>query len=138
MSTGIAPEDYVAVTDFIGRYFWYVDENMSDEWVNCWTEDGVFHMIGSASVPKPLVGREALSAIPALSFRLSEGKMRHQFSNLFCDYGASRNEVTATFDELVTNWKSGGAFQTMAVCKMSLVREGGGWKVKRNDVKGIG
>jgi hypothetical protein len=81
-----------------------------------------------------LVGHEALKGIPRLSFEKSGGKMIHMFSNLFCDYGDSRDAIIAEYYELVTNWQAGGAFQGVAICRAHLVRDGANWKMKRNDV----
>lgn len=130
MTQRVSVEDYIAISDFWGRYCWMVDENRADEWVALWTEDGVFTGMG----PEPLVGREALRAIPAASFAQSGGAMRHAYANLYLDYGETKDVVIAHLYNMVTNWKSGGAFQVMAVCKATLVRDGDGWKVKRNDV----
>jgi len=47
---------------------------------------------GTGFGPEPLVGREALKAIPASSFALSGGAMRHAYANLYLDYGESRDE----------------------------------------------
>jgi len=126
---GVSTDDFATISDFWGRYCWAVDENRADDWVALFTEDGVFTGFG----PEPLVGREALKAIPASSFALSGGAMRHAFANLYLDYGESRDEVIAHLYNMVTNWKDGGAFQVMAVCKALLVRDGASWKVRRND-----
>jgi hypothetical protein len=130
MRNPVTTEDYSAINDFLARYFRYVDANQPDEWVNLWTDDGTFLMTGSDA----LVGREALKYIPRLSFEKSGGKMIHMFSNLFCDYGETRDAIIAEFYELVTNWRSGGAFQAMALCKATVVRDGATWRMKRNDV----
>jgi len=125
----VSTDDYASISDFWGRYCWAVDENRADDWVGLFTEDGVFTGFG----PEPLVGREALKAIPASSFALSGGAMRHAYANLYLEYGETRDEVVAHLYNMVTNWKSGGSFQVMAVCKAQMVRDGASWKVKRND-----
>jgi hypothetical protein len=130
MSDRVAGEDYSGINEFLARYFRYVDENKPDDWAGLWIEDGVFAMEGS----NPLVGREALKAIPGLSFERSGGKMRHLYTNLSCEYGESRDTVIADFYELVLNWQSGGALQGFANCKALVVRDASGWKMKRNEV----
>jgi hypothetical protein len=128
LSKGITTEDYVAISDHMGRYCWLIDEGHADEWVALWTEDGIFTFIGG---PETLHGREALKGL-AVSFAQTGG-MRHLLGNLYCDYGASRDTVIAHAYNFVSKWSPGGAFMAMALCVVTLVRDGSGWKIKRND-----
>jgi hypothetical protein len=129
MGERISDADYIAINDLMARYCWHVDDNEADKWVALWTEDGTFTGLG----PEPLVGREALKNIPRTSYANSGGKMRHMYGNMYCDYGETRDVIKARLVNFVTNWKDGGAFQVMALCNVTFVREADGWKVKRNE-----
>jgi hypothetical protein len=129
MSTRVSDADYIAINDLMARYCWYVDDNRADDWAALWTEDGVFAGIG----PQPVAGREAIRALPPMIFKATGGKNRHMYGNMYCDYGENRDTVTAHLTNFVTSWQSGGAFGSMALCKMTLVRDGQDWKIKRNE-----
>lgn len=133
MSTGVSVEDYCGVSDLLARYFRMVDQNRPDEYVALWTEDGVLAITGH----KPIVGREAMRVIPRMAFERADGKICHMYTNLSCDYAATPDTVIAEFYELVLDWKSGGAFNMMGLCTATLVRDGAGWKMKRNDVSAL-
>ena len=131
MAKNLSVEDFVAIENHMGKYCWLIDENMGDEWVNLWTEDGAF----SGIAPEPIVGREALKGIPVMQHSNADQKLRHQVANFHAEYGASKNEVIARFYNLVTDWGNGGKFFCMAICEAKLVRDGEGWKIKRNDAR---
>ena len=130
MGKRVSIEDHVAISDLWGRYCWLIDEGRADEWVALWTEDGVFADFG----PNPMVGSEALKSM-SIGFAASGGKSRHMAGNLHCDYGENENIVIARFYNLVTDWAKGGSFKLMGICQATLVRDGHGWKIKRNDVR---
>ena len=70
-------------------------------WAALWAEDGVF----AGVMPEPVVGREALKAIPRGAFASSGGKLRHHVGSLNCDYDAGGKDVViARYYNLVTNW----------------------------------
>jgi hypothetical protein len=130
MSKGVSVEDYVAVSDLLGRYCWHVDNGHCDEWADLWTADGVF-----SGAKSPVVGREALKAIPRGSLEEANGgKMRHLAGNLHCDYVES-DLIRARYYNFVSNWESEGRCILMALCEATLVRTADGWKLKRIDVE---
>jgi hypothetical protein len=124
----VSPEDFVAISDHMGRYCWTVDECDEEAWVALWTEDGVF----TGVFPEPLVGREALKAVPRSAKQMANGRLRHIIGNLHCDYRGGRDTVLARYYNLVTDWVEGGRFNCMATCQVTLVRDGPGWLVARN------
>ena len=127
----VSTEDYCAISDFIGRYCWLVDDGDEEGWAALWTEDGVF----SGVLPQDAVGHEALKMVPRGVKATSHPRMRHLPGALNCDYAdASRETVIARYYNLVTNWPAGGQFVCMAVCTATLVRHGQGWRMKRNDI----
>jgi len=126
----VSTDDYVSISDFLGRYCWLVDSGDGDAWSALWTEDAVFAGI----TPEPIVGREALKAVPRGAFAALNGTARHHFTSLWCEYeGESRNVVIARYYNLVTNWVKGGAFSGTADSTVRLVRDGDSWLLSRSD-----
>lgn len=126
----VSTDDYVSVSDFLGRYCWLVDAGDEDGWAALWAEDGVF----AGVMPEPVVGREALKGIPRGAFASSGGKLRHHVGSLNCDYdGTSRDVVIARYYNLVTNWMQGGAFTCLASSTVRLLRHGDSWLIERSD-----
>jgi hypothetical protein len=124
----VATEDFVAISDHLGRYCFAADGNDPDGWVALWAEDGAFIGIGA----EPIVGHAALREI--LRREWDAGlRMRHLIGNLHCDYQGGKNTVLARYYNLVTNWAKGGSFICTAQCQVLLVRNGDGWLIKRND-----
>ncbi|HEY3653775.1 MAG TPA: nuclear transport factor 2 family protein [Steroidobacteraceae bacterium] len=124
----VATEDFVAISDHLGRYCLATDGNDPDGWVALWAEDGVFIGIGAG----PIVGHAALREV--LRKEWDAGlRMRHLIGNLHCDYQGGKNTVLARYYNLVTNWAQGASFRCMAQCQVLLVRNGDGWLIKRND-----
>lgn len=131
MAKGVSVADYTAVSDLLGRYCWHVDNGHSEEWADLWTEDGVY----SGARPVPIVGHEALKAVPRGSFEGSNGgKTRHLIANLHCDYIDS-DTIRGRYYNFVSNWETQGRCVVMALCEVTLVRGGNGWKIKRSDVQ---
>ena len=125
----ISTDDYVSISDFLGRYCWLIDEGEVDDWVALWTEDGAFMATGME-----LVGREKLKLIHQQASASGRGTTRHVACNLHCDYGPSRDTVQARLYNYVTNWSNNNKPPLLAVCKATIIRDGQGWKMKRNDV----
>ena len=125
----VATEDFVAISDHMGRYCWAVDGNDPDGWASLWVEDGVFTGIA----PEPVVGHAALKEVVRGEWLQANGRMRHLIGNLHCDYQGDKNTVLARYYNLVTNFSDGGKFTCMALSEVLLVRRGGGWLITRND-----
>ena len=128
MTEKISTDDFVAISDHIGRYCWLVDRGDADAWAALWTQDCVF--VGAG--PEPLVGHDALRGV--VNTVVSTG-MRHLFGNLSCDYLDDKDTVKARYYNFITTWKGGGAFFSMVLSELTLVRDGQGWLISRNDSK---
>lgn len=124
----VSIQDRSAATDLLARYCFYVDEGMTEEWLDLWEEDGVFFGTRSA----PVVGHEALRASPEGSLA---GGMRHYLCNVFLDYADSEDEITAIGYNLILSWKNSPAIFANAVVRYTLVRRGDRWKIKSNQVR---
>ena len=126
----VSTDDYVSISDFLGRYCWRVDAGDEEGWAALWAEDGVF----AGVMPEPVVGREALKAIPRNAFASSKGTLRHHVGSLNCDYeGAGKDVAIARYYNLVTNWLQGGAFTCLAASTVRLLRNGDSWLIARSD-----
>ena len=129
----VSTQDYMSVQDHMARYCHAIDEGRTDDWVNMFTNEGVF----AGFTPEPLVGREALRVIPDNAFKDNDGTMCHFAANLFCDYGDNNDTILASLYNYVTTWIAGqgGRSIVMAKCKLVLVRNGDGWLIKSNHIQ---
>jgi 3-phenylpropionate/cinnamic acid dioxygenase small subunit len=128
----VSTDDYVAISDLLGRYCWAVDSGDEIGWSSLWTEDCVF----AGAMPEPLMGREAMKMIPRSVSGGSGGKLRHLAGSLHCDYdGADSNVIIARYYNLVSNWSKGGALSCFGTTTLRLVRDGGGWLIARSDTE---
>jgi ketosteroid isomerase-like protein len=126
----VSTDDYVSISDLLGRYCWLVDAGDAEGWAALWTEDAVF----AGVLPEPVVGREALKAIPRDSYERLNGTLRHHIGSLNCDYdGLDKNAVIARYYNLVTNWGQGGALTCLAASTIRLIRSGDNWLIQRSD-----
>jgi len=126
----ISAEDYVAIDDLLGRYCWLVDAGDEEGWAALWEDQGVFTGIA----PEPIVGREALKAVPRDVRSIADGKMRHFVGNLHCDYADDGKAVViARYYNFVTSWMQGGALVCLASSTVTLGRTATGWLIRRND-----
>jgi hypothetical protein len=125
-------EDVLAVQDLLGRYCWYVDENRGADWAALYTEDGVFE----GTRPEPVTGRAALAQVPAGLHAHFEGRMRHQWGNLYLERGDDDNHLIARFYNQISVWRDGGSLMMLAVSTASLVRSDAAapWRIKRNSI----
>jgi hypothetical protein len=129
----VSTDDYMAVADHIARYCWRVDAGDADGWADLWTEDGSF----TGATPEAMVGREALRQV-AIGVKAAYGDtMCHMAMNIFCDYAGNTDTIEAHLYNYVSTWMPGapGKPSAMARCKMTLVRSGSGWLVKRNEAQ---
>ncbi len=126
----VSTDDYVSISDFLGRYCWLVDAGDEGGWAALWAEDGVL----AGVLPEPVVGREALKAIPRNAFASSGGKLRHLVGSLNCDYDSDgKDRAIARYYNLVTNWMQGGGFTCLAASTVQLRRNGASWLIERSD-----
>ncbi len=125
----VTTEDYVAISDHLGRYCWAFDDGEAETYAALWAPDGIF----TGVTEHPVVGHEALRELVRAAQERAGGKIRHMVANLVCDYGDTKDIVQANYYNFVTLWTGGGSFRTMALCKVKLARAGRGWLIERND-----
>ena len=130
----VSTEDYVEISDGLGRYCWMLDNADADGWAGLWHKEGMLLGLG----PQPIVGREALRHVPQ-KFGEYAGRRRHLACNLFCDYGESRSEIDAKFYNFVSTWgDTGGEATLFAICEATFVHTEGKWLIGRNMLKLLG
>jgi hypothetical protein len=128
MSSEIAPADFLAVENLLGKYQWYVDDGDAAGWTSLFTADGVFD---SAFYKARIKGHDALKAVPRNILKQYGDRMRHHLGSLHMTYGTDRNEIVARYYSLVTTWLAdeGAKFNCMALYVTWLIRVDGDWKI---------
>jgi hypothetical protein len=132
MSQPVEMGDVLAVQDLLGRYCWYIDEGEGPAWADLYTEDGIFE----GTRPEPVCGRAALTQVPIELRQRTQGKMRHQYANLYIERGADENSLIARFYNQLNNWADGGKPFMLALSTATLVRAAPGapWRIQRNTI----
>lgn len=128
MGKKVTLEDRAEISDVLARYCFFVDEGESDAWADLWTEDGVF----AGVTREPIRGREALRQVPVWSL---SGGCRHKLVNMIPEYGESEDEMIVRCYNFVTSWLDDARFNSLAVARYHLVRQGDTWKIKSNQVR---
>jgi hypothetical protein len=130
----ISVEDWVDISNLLGRYQWLFDRGDGEAWATLFTEDGVFEGLG----PTPFRGHEALKQIPPMGgyFRFLA---RHMPGSIWMEYGEGQDEIFVHLYNLFSTWlpEEGPRFQQMADCTLHLARIDGEWKLKSNVIKGL-
>jgi bifunctional aromatase (cyclase/dehydratase) len=132
MTAPVAMEDMLAVQDLLGRYCWHLDEGRGEAWADLYTDDGIFE----GTRPEPVCGRAALSRVAPELWARTQGKMRHQYGNLYLEQGADANTLVARFYNQLSNWADGGKLFMLALSTATLVRSAPGepWRIQRNSI----
>ena len=122
----VSTDDFVSVTDFLGRYCWLVDAGDEAGWAALWAQDGVFTGIA----PERLVGHDMLKAVPRDVKAMADGKLRHLIGSLHCDYAqGDTNTIIAKYYNFVTSWLRGGNMVCIALSTVTLTRNGLYWLI---------
>lgn len=130
----ISVEDFVAIQNLIGEYQWCVDGGDAEGWADLFLEDGAF----LGGVTEPVVGREALKAIPPWVQQTWGGRLRHTTGSMHMRYGESTDEVICRYYNLVTTWhEEPPQLFTFALSEMRLARRPEGWKIRSNTVENL-
>jgi hypothetical protein len=130
----VSIEDWVRVSDQLGRYSQHLDNGEADALIALFTEDGV---IDTGVLPDPIAGSAALRAFVGTTYEYAErGKLRHLMGDLYCEYGDSRDQIAARFYNFVSGWSDGvGTIRYLSLCKATMVRRGDGWLIERLDLQ---
>jgi len=124
----IAPDtllEWMRIQDLYTRYFAALDDGPDDQWVNCFTEDGVLE---TPTMGVLGAGRAALAAwIKGYHESWEKGEQRrHVLSNLALDIGGDR----ATGGCYLTAWHCQGGMARLGVVgyyRDRLIKQRGVW-----------
>jgi hypothetical protein len=127
----ITVEDWVDISNLLGKYQWLVDDGDEQGWSSLFTEDGFFE-----GLPPDYHGREELKQIPRMSFG---GLSRHLPGSIWMEYGANQDEVFVRLYNLFSVWapEQEPQFMQFALSRLHLLRIDGEWKIRSNTIKGL-
>ena len=124
------PEDREQIRELYARYAIYVDQVRFDEWVNCFTADGVFE----SPVYGTFAGHDRLREFTQVYYNSwSGGAVRHMMVNISFDISGD----TATgFCNLIYFSITDGTFQLAAIggYNDTLRKDGGDWRYRHRKV----
>jgi hypothetical protein len=119
----ISTEDKVELTNIMGQYCLRVDAG-DPTWADLFVEDGVLEGL----YPEPIVGREALRAVPRSAVEAFGGLMRHHLTSIAIEESPEGARFRAY--NLVTHWGDGGKLLMNARYDLQAVRTAAGWRLK--------
>lgn len=124
---GLGIEDRLDILDLFARYCQYIDAGRAAEWVDLFTPDGCFDIVGQMR----LNGAEQLAGMPAMLAENSNGKWRHQITDIVIDPGAAADTARVSASGLVTDWNEGGRVLMFSNYHADLRKSGVRWKIQR-------
>lgn len=122
-------EDISAIKELNARYNFAIDECESEDWAQCFTEDGVFNALLEGHTP---TGTEELRAFVKVCNE-AFGNMRHLTTNEIIN--VSGNSATQKCYLLFFNDLDNRVEGHICVYNDTLVRQDGEWKYSRRDVE---
>jgi len=114
------------IQDLFSLYGFLVDDNRADEWLALFTDDGVFDVPGFARME----GRDEIRKVIEMVAEGSQGKWRHQITNVLAEPGADANTANVRMNGLVTDWSVDPATMTFNDYTAKLRRIDGHWKIE--------
>jgi|KBSSwiStaDraftv2_1062776.scaffolds.fasta_scaffold739501_2 hypothetical protein len=124
----LTTDDRLDLQNLMGHYCQLMDEG-DPRWADLFTHDGVL----SGIFPEPVIGMDALRAVPAASMEQTKGFFRHHLGSVTIDPEGEGARVKGY--NLVTDWSDGGKLILLARYSILAVRTGAGWRLSRVDVK---
>lgn len=118
-------EDRLDIHDLFARYCFLVDQGKADEWTALFTPDGVFDVPGLAN----MVGSAQIRQIAEMVAGKSQGKWRHQITNLLAEAGGTPDVANVTMYSLVTDWSGAGTVGTFNDYSGRLRKIAGVWRI---------
>ena len=124
------PEDREQIRELYARYAIYVDQERFDDWVNCFTPDGVF----SSPIYGEWPGHDKLREFTKMYYNSwSGGKVRHMMVNVSFDI---TGDTATGFCNLIYFSIKDGTFQLAAIggYNDTLRKHNGEWLYARRNV----
>ena len=116
--------DRLDIQDLFARYCFLVDQGKADEWTALFSPDGVFDVPGLAH----MVGPAQIRQIAEMVASKSQGKWRHQITNLLAEPDGE-NGARVTMYSLVTDWSGAGSVGTFNDYTGRLRKIAGQWRI---------
>ena len=136
--TTLTPQDHEDIRQLLARYNLAIDLGWINDWVGCFTDDGVFECVGLAE-GAPLGGRhqgsDALRAYAEQHFRLNKGRARHWNWNLLVEASApDRATMTCYLNAQTAGQGDGARLRATGIYRDELARTDGRWRFASRQV----
>lgn len=118
--------DRFDIQELFALYGYLVDDNRADEWVALFTADGVFDVPGLAR----FAGRDEVRKVIDMVAAGSQGKWRHQLTNVLAEPGDEPGTARVRMNGLVTDWSGDPATMTFNDYRAQLRKIDGQWRIE--------
>jgi len=125
-NTNLSTDDRLEIQDLFSLYGYLVDDNRADEWAALFTEDGVFDVPGLMRME----GHEQVRKVVEMVAKGSQGKWRHQLTNVLAQRGEQADTATVRMNGLVTDWSADPATMTFNDYTAKLRKIAGQWRIE--------
>lgn len=99
-STHLSLEDRLDIQDLFSNYGYAIDDNRADDWLALFTDDGAFVAEGLGRSVGPAALRQVVEMVAAGS----QGKWRHQLTNILAQAGDAPLTARVRMNGLVSDW----------------------------------
>jgi 3-phenylpropionate/cinnamic acid dioxygenase small subunit len=117
--------DRLDIQDLFARYCFLIDENRGDEWAALFARDAVFDVPGLAR----LEGRAEIRKMVEMVSAQSQGRWRHQLTNIVAEPAGDTESASVRMSGLVTDWSNEGAVSTFSDYSARLRKIDGEWRI---------
>ncbi len=118
--------DRIDIQDLFSLYGYLVDDNRGDDWVALFTEDGVFDVPGL----ERFQGRDQVRKVIDMVASGSQGRWRHQLTNVLAEPGDEPETANVRMNGLVTDWSVEPATMTFNDYTARLRKVDGQWRIE--------
>lgn len=118
--------DRQAIQDLFSLYGFLIDDGRVDEWIALFTPDGIFDAPGVSR----FVGHDQLRDIAAMVIAGSQGRWRHQLTNVLAEPGAEADTARVRMNGLVTDWSQDPAGTSFMDYSATLLKVAGRWRIR--------
>ncbi len=133
----LTPEDHEDIRQLLARYNLAIDLGRIDDWVDCFTPDGVFECIG---LPEDSIlggrheGPEALRAYADGHYGLHRGRARHWNWNLLIEGAGDRATMTSYLNAYSAGQGDDAVLRATGIYRDELIRADGQWRFASRQV----
>ena len=125
--TSLTPQDHEDIRQLLARYNLAIDLGRIDQWVDCFTPDGVFECVGlpdGAALGGRHQGPDALRAYAETHFAINKGRARHWNWNLLIEpSGEDRASMTCYLNALSAGQGESAVLRVTGIYEDELVRD---------------